>query len=69
MEEAQDVKNPLQMSVIRESLGEMKDTDEQIGSMMGPRSSSPFQVRTMIRHVGILDKSSKVLESLVLQCQ
>ena len=54
LEESQDVKkNPLQMSVIRETrrvcIGEMNDTEIEL--VMGPRSSSPYQVRTMERHL------------------
>ena len=55
LEESQDVKkNPLQMSVIRETrrvcLGEMNDTEE-IELVMRPRSSIPYQVRTTERHL------------------
>ena len=62
-------KRPLQMNVIRESLGEMNDTDGQ-GDKIDDGTQghpSPFQVRTMERHRGTPDKSPKDLESLELQ--
>ena len=50
LEETQDVKKkPLQMSVIRESLGEMNDTDGQ-GDRVDDGTQgrlSQFQIRTM----------------------